>query len=68
MRLDKKLQQQITTENYKKIFNDLIKSKTDKLTNDVRLAMGVDGNDYENILRRRRVSQARRSKQSDQSR
>lgn len=49
MRLDKKLQQQITTENYKKIFNDLIKSKTDKLTNDVRLAMGVDGNDYENI-------------------
>lgn len=49
MRLDRKLQQQITKENYKKIFNDLIKSKTDKLTNEVKLAMGVDGNSYENI-------------------
>jgi len=49
MRLDKKLIKQFTKENYERIFNDLVYSKTDKYDGLIKLPMGVDGVNYKNI-------------------
>ena len=51
MRLDNKLIKQFTCDNYEKIFKDLVCSKTDKYDNLIKLPMGVDGNDYKNIMK-----------------
>lgn len=49
MRLDNKLKNQFTLDNFKTIFNNLVKSKTDVYSNKVLIPIGVDGIEYENI-------------------
>lgn len=51
MRLDKKLVNQFTPNNYIELFKNLVDSKTDKYDNKIKLPMGVDGNDYKNIYK-----------------
>ena len=49
MKLDKILLSQFTEENYEVIFKNLVESKTDSYTNEIKLPVGVDGLKYENI-------------------
>lgn len=49
MKLDKILLEQFNELNYINIFESLIKKKTDVHTKNIKLPMGVDGNDYSNI-------------------
>ncbi len=49
MKLDKILLEQFNELNYINMFESLIQKKTDVHTKNIKLPMGVDGNDYSNI-------------------
>lgn len=49
MKLDQQLLSQFTEENYRLIFSNIIDSKTDVYTDEIKIPMGVDGLDYDTI-------------------
>ena len=51
MKLDKEFIEQVTCDNYKWIFINLLNAKTDAYTNEIKLPMGVDGLKFDNIKR-----------------